>query len=110
MFLSLYADKSKGIIFEQRFIKLTAAIEQEQEENHCRLQKLTQALQNFDAQESEVRTFIQKILKRFTIQELDETELNRLISRVLVGEVRKVDRQKIQGIKIVYNFVGQIAA
>ena len=30
MFLSLYTDKAKGILSEQRFLKLTAAIEQEQ--------------------------------------------------------------------------------
>ena len=34
--------------------------------------------------------------------------LNRLISKILVGEVRKVDGQKCQEVKIVYNFVGEI--
>ena len=29
MFLSLYTDKAKGILTEQRFVKLTAALEQE---------------------------------------------------------------------------------
>lgn len=32
MFLSLYTDKAKGVLSEQRFMKLTAAMEQEQEE------------------------------------------------------------------------------
>ena len=45
-----------------------------------------------------------------TIQELDEAILNRLISRILVGEVKKIDGQKIQEVKIVYNFVGEIPA
>ena len=31
MFLSLYTDKTKGTLTEQRFMKLTAALEQEQE-------------------------------------------------------------------------------
>ena len=31
MFLSLYTDKTKGILTEQRFMKLTAALEQEQD-------------------------------------------------------------------------------
>ena len=31
MFLSLYTEKAKGILTEQRFVKLTAALEQEQE-------------------------------------------------------------------------------
>ena len=108
MFLNLYTDKAKGILSEQRFIKLTATMEQEQEENQHRLQELLRMLQQSDAQESEVRTFIREIRQYATIQELDETVLNRLISCILVGEVRKVDGQKVQEVRIVYNFVGEI--
>ena len=108
MFLNLYTDKAKGVLSEQRFMKLTATMEQEQEENQRRLQELLGMLQQSDAQESEVRTFIREIRQYATIQELDETVLNRLISRILVGEVRKVDGQKVQEVRIVYNFVGEI--
>ena len=31
--------------------------------------------------------------------------LNRLINYILMGEVRKIDRQNTQEIRIVYNFV-----
>lgn len=108
MFLSLYTDKAKGVLSEQRFMKLTTAMEQEQEENQRRLQELMRMLQQSDAQESEVRTFIREIRQYATIQELDEAVLNRLISRILVGEVKKIDGQKIQEVRIVYNFVGEI--
>ena len=108
MFLSLYTDKAKGVISEQRFMKLTAAMEQEQEENQRRLQELMRMLQQSDAQESEVRTFIREIRQYATIQELDETVLNRLINRILVGEIKKVDGQKTQEVKIIYNFIGDI--
>ena len=40
MFLSLYTDKAKGILNEQRFVKLTAVLEQEQEANQKRLHDL----------------------------------------------------------------------
>ena len=108
MFLNLYTDKAKGILSEQRFVKLTATMEQEQEENQRRLQELMRMLQQSDAQESEVRTFIREIRQYATIQELDETVLNRIISKILVGEVKKVDGQKVQEVRIVYNFVGGI--
>ena len=108
MFLSLYTDKAKGVISEQRFMKLTAAMEQEREENQRCLQELMKMLQQSDAQENEVRTFIREIRQYATIQELDETVLNRLINRILVEEVKKIDGQKIQKVKIVYNFVGEI--
>lgn len=108
MFLSLYTDKAKGILSEQRFMKLTATMEQEREENQRRLQELMRMRQQSDAQESEVRTFIREIRQYATIQELDETVLNRLISRILVGEVKKIDGQKVQEVRIIYNFVGEI--
>ena len=104
----LYNYKTKGILSEQLYMKLTATMEQEQEENQHRLQELMRMLQQSDAQESEVRTFIREIRQYATIQELDETVLNRLISRILVGEVKKVDGQKTQEVRIVYNFVGEI--
>ena len=77
-------------------MKLTAAMELGQERDQNRLQELMRKLQQIDAQESGVRTFIQEIRHYATIQELDESILNRLISRILVGEVRKVDGQKIR--------------
>lgn len=43
------------------------------------------------------------------IEELDEAVLNRLISKILVGEVKKIDGQKVQEVRIVYNFVGEIS-
>ena len=109
MFLNLYTDKAKGILTEQRFMKLTAALEQEQESNQKRLQDLMLMMRRSDEQESDVRTFIQEIRQYATIQELDEAILNRLISRILVGEVKKIDGQKVQEVRIVYNFVGQIS-
>ena len=108
MFLSLYTDKAKGILSEQRFVKLTASIEQEQEANRRRLQDLAEMMRHSDEQESDVRTFISEIRQYATITELDETVLHRLINKILIGEVRKVDGQKVQEVKIVYNFVGEI--
>ena len=108
MFMSLYTDKAKGILTEQRFLKLTATLEQEQETNRRRIQELVLAMRRTDEQESDVRTFMQEIRKYATIQVLDEAVLNRLISKIWVGEVRKVDGQKCQEVKIIYNFVGEI--
>ena len=35
--------------------------------------------------------------------------LNRLISNILVGEGKKIDGQKVQEVRIVYNFGGEIS-
>lgn len=110
MFLNLYTDKAKGILSEQRFVKLTAAMEREQEENQKQLKELTLSLRRSNEQESDVCTFIREIRQYAAVRELDEGILNRLISRILVGEVKKVDGEKFQEIKIIYNFVGEIPA
>ena len=89
-------------------MKLTAALEQEQEANQKRLHDLAVMQSRADAQESEVRTFIKEIRRYAAIEELDESVLSRLISKILIGEVKKVDGQKVQEVKIVYNFVGEI--
>ena len=110
MFLNLYTDKSKGIISEQRFLKLTDAMEQEQNSNKARLSELNLLLHQSDEQESDVHAFIEEIRKYAAIKELDEVVLNRLIKKIMIGEVQKVDGQKIQEAKIIYNFVGEISA
>ena len=61
-----------------------------------------------DEQESDVRTFILEIRQYATITELDETVLHRFISKILIGEGRKTDGQKVREVKIIYNFVGEI--
>ena len=50
-----------------------------------------------------------KEIRRYSaIEELDKTGPNWLISRILIGKVKKVDSQKVQEVKIVYNCVGEI--
>lgn len=52
---------------------------------------------------------VYKEIRRYaTIEELDEAVLNRLISKILVSEVKKIDGQKVQEVRIIYNFVGEI--
>ena len=79
-------------------------------ENQKQLKELTLFLRRSNEQESDVRTFIREIRQYATIQELGEGILNRLISRILVGEVKKIDGEKFQEIKIIYNFFGEIPA
>ena len=80
----------------------------EQEQNQCRGQELTLMMRQSDGQENDVKSFIKEIRQYATIKELDEAVLNRLVDRILIGEVRKEGRQKYQEVKIIYNFVGEI--
>ena len=55
------------------------------------------------------RLVVQHPLRHQPVEELDEAVLNRLISKFLVGEVKKIDGQKVQEVRIVYSFVGEIS-
>ena len=57
---------------------------------------------------AEIISFIKEPRRYSAIEGLDESVLNRLISRILIGEVKKVDGQKVQEVRIVYTFAGEI--
>ena len=107
-FISLYADKAKGILTEKRFLKLTDAMETEQENNQSRMQEIATLISEEEHSEGDVQMFMGEIRRYAAITELDETVLNRLINCILIGEPKKVDRVKTQEVRIVYNFVGEL--
>lgn len=107
-FISLYADKAKGILTEKRFLKLTDAMEKEQESNQNRMQEIAALISEEEHSEGDVQMFMGEIRRYAAITELDETVLNRLINRILIGEPEKVDGVKTQEVRIVYNFVGEL--
>ena len=107
-FISLYADKAKGILTEKRFLKLMDAMEKEQENNQSRMQEIAALISEEEHSEGDVQMFMGEIRRYAAITELDETVLNRLINRILIGEPKKVDGVKTQEVQIVYNFVGEL--
>ena len=107
-FISLYADKAKGILTEKRFLKLTDAMEKEQENNQNRMQEIAILISEEEHSEGDMQMFMGEIQRYAAIMELDETVLNRLINRILIGESKKVDGVKTQEVRIVYNFVGEL--
>ena len=108
LFLSLYADKSKGVLSEQRFLKMTDALEQEQGRNKSRMQEINELLRETDSRGSDARQFVEEIRQYSAITELDETVLNRLIDKIFIGPIEVLDGEKVRKIRIVYNFVGEL--
>ena len=108
MFMSLYADKTKGILTEQRFLRITETLEQEQADNKARMQAITDELRIASSADSDVRRFIGEIREYASITELDEAVLNRLIDKIIISAVEVIAGGKVQKVRIVYNFVGEI--
>ena len=109
MFMNLYADKAKGILTEQRFLRMTETLEQEQTDNKARMQAITDELRTASSADSDVRRFIGEIREYAFITELDETILNRLIDKIFISAVEIIDGEKVQKVRIIYNFVGEIS-
>ncbi len=59
--ISLYADKAKGILTEKRFLKLTDAMEKEQESNQNRMQEIAALISEEEHSEGDVQMFMGKI-------------------------------------------------
>ena len=108
MLMSLYADKAKGIMTEQRFLRMTETLEQEQTDNKVRMQEIMDDLRAVSSADSDVRRFIEEIQGYASITELDEAILNRLIDKIYISAVEVIDGEKVQKIRIIYNFVGEI--
>ena len=108
MFMSLYADKTKGILTEQRFFRMTETLEQEQADNKARMQAITDELRSVSDTEDDVRRFIGEIREYASITELDETILNRLIDKIIISAVEVINGEKVQKVRIIYNFIGEI--
>jgi len=72
------------------------------------MQEITGELRAIDSAEDDVRRFIGEVREYAPITELDEAVLNRLINKIYISAVEVIDREKVQKVRIVYNFVGEI--
>ena len=88
---------------------MTETLEQEQTDNKARMQEITDELRTASSADSDVRRFIEEIQEYASITELDEAILNRLIDKIYISAVEVIDGEKVQKVRIVYNFVGEIA-
>ena len=80
----------------------------EQKENNARISEIQAILRDSIDQESDIRQFITEICQYAEITELDEGILNHLIDRIMIGDVKKVNGEKVQEVRIFYNFVGEV--
>ncbi len=72
------------------------------------MQAITDELRIASSADSDVRRFIGEIREYASISELDETILNRLIDKIIISAVEVIDGEKVQKVRIIYNFVGEI--
>jgi len=104
----LYEDKVGGGLSAERFSRMLAKYEAEQEELRSKCESLQTQITAARTTSDNAKQFI-RVVKKFTeMQELTPEIVATLIERVEVGQAQVIDGVKKQEIKITYNFIGNI--
>jgi len=86
LFRSLYEDKVKGSISEERFSMMSVGYEQEQQELKTQNAKLQAELDTFDADHAKADNFIALVQRYTRFEELTTPMLNELVDKVVIHE------------------------
>ena len=104
----LYEDKVSGGLSTERFAKMLATYEAEQETLRMKCETLQAQITAARTTSDNAKQFI-RVVKKFTeMQELTPEIVATLIEHVEIGQAQIVDGVKKQEIKIIYNFIGNI--
>lgn len=107
--IHLYEDNVEGKISDDRFKKLTDAYENEQASLTERIKALEATINTTNEEFTNIESFIKLVKKYTNIDKLDCEILRAFVDKVLVYQAEKIDGKKVQKIKIIYNFIGDIS-
>lgn len=107
--IHLYEDNVEGKISDDRFKKLTDAYENEQASLTERIKALEATINTTNEEFTNIESFIKLVKKYTNIDKLDCEILRTFVDKVLVYQAEKIDGKKVQKIKIIYNFIGDIS-
>jgi len=104
----LYEDKVAGVLSAERFARMMAAYEEEQQTLRARYEELHELIAVENQKRDGAVQFV-SLVKRFTdIQELTPEIVATFIDKVFVYEPMMVDGKKQQQVRVRYNFIGEV--
>jgi len=86
LFGSIYEDKVKGIIAEERFIQMSKSYEQEQSELKSKNELLQMEIDDFNKGNENIDSFVKLVQRHTHFEELTTPVLNEFIEKVVVYE------------------------
>ena len=104
----MYEDNAAGKLSDERFAKLSAKYEQEQQDIMAEIAVLEAAATEQESHLGDVNKFLAIVRKYTDIQELSPAICNEFIDRIIVHEPDKARGNRIQKIEIIYNGVGAV--
>ena len=104
----LYEDNISEKISDERFAKLSASYENEQEQLNVRLIELRGVIEKAQSQTDNVDKFLALVRKYDDIQTLDAEILRTLVKRIVVHQPDKSSGHRRQQVDVEFTFIGDM--
>ncbi len=105
----IYEDNVVGKISDERFQKMMDAYEKEQTVLSEKIESLKASLEEMYSQAANTDGFLKLVRKYTDITELNAEMLREFVQKILVYQAERIDGHKVQRIKIIYNFIGEVS-
>lgn len=103
----LYEDNLSGKISDERFAKMTASYEAEQNTLESRVVELKGTMTAEHDSALNVDHFLTLVRKYTDIQKLTAEMIREFVEKILVYKAERIDGRRVQRIKIVWNCIGE---
>ena len=104
----LYEDNVKGKMTDERFDFLAKSYEMEQTELRAKTEELKKIIAATEQDNDNLKKFLKIVEHYLCIEELTPEILHSFIDKIYIDDAEIFDGKKMQGVRIVYNFVGAI--
>jgi DNA invertase Pin-like site-specific DNA recombinase len=105
---SLFEEKVKGNLTDERFCKLTSSYEQEQIVLNERIKKLRAELSEVSDKMDGIDRFMRLVNQYTDVPKLSPEIVKEFIYKVIVHQAEKLDGHRRQQVEIIYNCVGAV--
>ena len=103
----LYEDNIEGKISDERFTKMTANYEAEQQALEKRVTELKSIMTEEKESALNVNHFLSLVRKYTDINELTAEVIREFVEKIYVYKAERIDGRRVQRIKIVWNCIGE---
>lgn len=103
----MYEDNVLGKISDERYSKIASTLESEQATLQDRCTELNAILTKQEEQSVNIQRFLDLVHRYTDIKGLDAKILNEFIEKIYVSHPIKINGQKTQTLKIVFNCIGE---
>jgi DNA invertase Pin-like site-specific DNA recombinase/transcription elongation factor Elf1 len=108
LFENLYEDRAKGVLTEDRFMKMSARYEGEQAEVVMQIEQLQREVDSYDDKDDLVSEFLRVVRNCPNIKKLTTRILHQMVDEIIIHQAERKNGKWIQRIDILYNYVGVI--